>query len=125
MKRMIVVLGMVACGAGKQPPPPVVNSVAVVPVDAADDAALDAQPARLARMTELTEAMCQCSDSACANRLAEQMGAQGSGGPGEHAGEPSEPSEPSEADSKQLADLVERLTRCMTDAMTRHTTTSP
>jgi len=121
MKRMIVVLGMVACGAGKQPPPPVVNSVAVVPVDAADDAALDAQPARLARMTELTEAMCQCSDSACANRLAEQMGAQGSGGPGE----PSEPSEPSEADSKQLADLVERLTRCMTDAMTRHTTTSP
>ena len=119
MKRMIVVLGMVACGAGKQPPPPVVTSVSVVPVDAAADAAPDAPPARLARMTELTEAMCQCSDSACANRLAEQMGAQGSGGLVEDAGEPSE------ADSRQLADLVERLTRCMTDAMTRHTTTSP
>jgi hypothetical protein len=96
------------------PPPPPLEP------DAAVDAAPTGGAAAVAQLTELTEAMCRCTDSACANRLAEDMQAWR-----QALGRSNDSVPPTEAEQAQLVELSARLTRCMTDAMTSPAAGSP
>jgi len=82
------------------------------PIDAAIDAGPTAIEATLARLADLAQRMCQCKDSACANRLADEVGAWGPVTAGSDGGL-------SEAEAAELAATSQRLTRCTADAMTR------
>lgn len=107
-----VALALVACSAAKPPPPAPVVSSPPLPVDAKIDAGPTAVEATLARLAELADRMCQCRDSACANRLADEVGAWGPVTTGADGGL-------SESEAAELAATSERLTRCTADAMSR------
>jgi hypothetical protein len=134
-------IALAACGASPTTPPVVAvapaPAVVVVPSDQPAspfggaaarrqapvvDAAVDAGPvgvaAALAKLTELTEAMCRCGNSACASRLAEDFRTWGQG-LGQTMGHSEDHVAPDEAQQQELAELSQRLTVCMTDAMTR------
>jgi hypothetical protein len=124
MRVVCLAIALAACGAA--PPPPVIATPVSVPVPPAPpaDAAVDAAPtgiaAALATLTELTEAMCRCGDSACANRLAEDMRTWG-----QALNRPDDEQPPTEDEQQQLAALSSRLATCMTAAMTSPAPGSP
>jgi len=126
MRALCLAIALAACGATPQPPP-VLATPAPVPVpppplppDAAVDAAPSGVAVALAKLTELTEAMCSCTDSACANRLAEDMQAW------KHAlGRSDDGTLPTEVEQQEMVALFDRLARCMTDAMTSPVPGSP
>lgn len=107
-------IALSACSASKPPPPPPpVVIPRPPPVDAAVDAGPTAVEVTLARLADLADRMCQCKDSACANRLADEVGAWGPVTASTDGGVLSE------AEASQLAATSERLTRCTAEAMTR------
>jgi hypothetical protein len=126
MRAVCLAIALAACGMA--PPPPVVASPVPVPPPPppppAPDAAIDAAPtgaaAAVARLTELTEAMCRCTDSACANHLAEDVQAWR-----QALGRSEDSAPPTEGEQAQMVELSARLTRCMTDAMTSPAAGSP
>jgi hypothetical protein len=112
MRALCFAIALAACGA--TPPPPVIATPVPAPLpppppppDAAVDAAPTAVEAALAKLTELTEAMCRCTDSECANRLAEDVQSWHD-----------TLAITDEAEQAQRVELSERLAGCMTAAMT-------
>jgi hypothetical protein len=85
----------------------------VPPVDAAVDAGPMGVAAALAKLTELTEAMCRCGTSACANRLAESYRSWG-----QLLATSEDHASATGAEQAEWAELSRRLTVCMTDAVT-------
>src|SRR3954468_2173649 len=83
MRAAGLAIALAACGASPAPLPVVAVApspvVVVPPVDAAVDAGPTGTAAALVKLTELTEAMCRCGDSACASRLAEAFRTWGDG----------------------------------------------
>lgn len=119
MRLVGLALALVACGATPPPPPPPPVIAAPPPPPAPPpDAAVDAGPTpvalALARLAELSDAMCRCADGACATELAEQARATG-----QPLGVTGDGAAPTEAEQQQARELSERLVRCMADAMTR------
>jgi hypothetical protein len=74
MKLAAAVMVLVACGGKESPPPaqPVSNTVPV-PDAGPIDAPMDEASAAIAKMTEFRDDMCKCADTACADRVQEEM----------------------------------------------------
>jgi len=124
MRALCLAIALAACGAAPPPPPVIATPIAPVVV-APPDAAVDAEPvvaAALRTLGQLTEAMCQCRDAACANRLAEDMRTWGQALARARA---SDDPRPTEAEEHELVELGDRLTTCMTSAMTSPQTPAP
>jgi hypothetical protein len=71
MKAAALWIALVACGAAPQPP--LSNHASAPVLDAGTDAAPGGVAATLARLRQLSDEMCQCSDRDCAERVVDEM----------------------------------------------------
>jgi hypothetical protein len=118
MKAVWIAIALAACGSPQPSPPPVPAAKPAPPPDAAVGASVDASvdasrgyaAEALARMSSFRDEMCECKDKACAERVTEALVRWGN----EIAGDQHKISE---QEIRQMAEITETMTKCMTTAM--------
>ena len=113
-------VALAACGASQPLAPPVSNRAAVVPVDAAADAAPDVAltgaAAAIAKLQQLADDMCRCPDRDCADQVVDEMAhwAQELAQAGEAT------PRVNSAEDTQARAATERMAGCMSQIYRRH-----